>query len=129
MRDEGDGKIDRIISRLLQVGVLASLCLVATGTVIGLARPEGFGSSHEDLLRLTGAGGEFPRHGAWLWHGIVHGNGSALIVLGLLLLIGTPVMRVAVSIITFAIQKDRAFLIITMAVLGMLVMSFLLGHR
>jgi uncharacterized membrane protein len=54
-------------------------------------------------------------------------EGRSFVVLGLLLLIATPVMRVAVSIIAFAVQKDAIFVVLTTMVLLLLVLSFFLG--
>ena len=47
---------------------------------------------------------------------------------GLLLLIATPVTRVAVSIFAFVYEKDRVFVIITIIVLSLLLLSFFLGR-
>jgi uncharacterized membrane protein len=55
-------------------------------------------------------------------------RGQGFILVGLLVLLITPVMRVAVSIVAFAIQKDRAFTIITTIVLAILLVSFVLGR-
>jgi uncharacterized membrane protein len=55
-------------------------------------------------------------------------RGQAIIALGLLILIATPVMRVAISIIAFAIQRDYTFVAITCVVLALLCISFLMGH-
>jgi uncharacterized membrane protein len=49
-------------------------------------------------------------------------------VLGLLLLIATPVMRVAVSVLIFVHQRDWTFVVITSVVLVLLVLSFVLGR-
>jgi len=49
-------------------------------------------------------------------------------MVGLLLLIATPVMRAAVSIFAFVYQHDRTFVIITSVVLAILLLSFALGH-
>jgi uncharacterized membrane protein len=46
---------------------------------------------------------------------------------GLLLLIATPVLRVAVSVLAFVYQRDRTFVIITSVVLTLLLASFVLG--
>jgi len=48
-------------------------------------------------------------------------------MLGVLLLIATPVLRVAVSVIGFAIGHDRRFVVITLAVLAVLIGSFAVG--
>jgi uncharacterized membrane protein len=46
-----------------------------------------------------------------------------VIQLGLLLLVATPVARVAFSILAFALQRDRTYVIITLIVLGVLLYS------
>lgn len=51
-----------------------------------------------------------------------------VMMMGLLLLIATPVMRVAVSILAFAVQRDWRFVAITSVVLALLLLSFLLGN-
>jgi uncharacterized membrane protein len=47
---------------------------------------------------------------------------------GLLLLIATPVMRVAFSVLVFVYQHDRVFVVITSIVLTLLLVSFVLGR-
>ena len=46
---------------------------------------------------------------------------------GLILLIATPVARVAVSVLVFVVERDGAFVLITLFVLILLLLSFLLG--
>jgi uncharacterized membrane protein len=59
--------------------------------------------------------------------GGAHGDPLAVIALGLLVLIATPVLRVAVSIVTFALERDWVYVAITTLVLCILIASFLLG--
>jgi uncharacterized membrane protein len=47
--------------------------------------------------------------------------------LGLLLLIATPVARVAFSLFAFAMQRDRLYVVVTLAVLGVLAFSMTQG--
>ena len=47
---------------------------------------------------------------------------------GLLVLIATPVMRVAVSILAFAADRDWRFVAITISVLAILLVSLLVGR-
>ena len=54
-------------------------------------------------------------------------RGQAVVALGLTMLILTPILRVAVSIIAFAIERDRVFVAVTSAVLAVLLISFVLG--
>jgi uncharacterized membrane protein len=55
-------------------------------------------------------------------------QGRGLIQLGLLLLIATPVARVAFSVAAFAIQRDRLYVVVTLIVLAVLVYSLAGGH-
>jgi uncharacterized membrane protein len=79
------------------------------------------------VARLAGPGGSFPRTAAWFFGGLAHLDGQTVIVAGLLLLICTPVARVAVSMVAFARQRDRLYFAITAAVLVLLLLSFALG--
>lgn len=119
--------IERLIGRLLRIGVNASLVLIVLGSIISFARPAGHQTA-ADLAALTGPAGEFPRSIRWLAAGLRQLDGQAIIVLGLLILIATPVLRVAVSVVAFVRQRDRAFVIITSLVLALLILSFVLGR-
>lgn len=119
---------EKAISLVLRVGVTTSLVLIAAGTLVSFLGPGGYGSQAGELARLTGPGGAFPRSFSWLLGGLLHLNGSAVIVAGLILLIATPVLRVAVSIVSFAKERDRPFVVITSVVLGLLLLSLLLGR-
>jgi len=52
-------------------------------------------------------------------------SSQGIITLGLLLLIATPVLRVAVSIVTFVVEHDRTYVVITCLVLAILLFSIL----
>jgi uncharacterized membrane protein len=64
--------------------------------------------------------------------GIIHGaldlSGQAIIQLGLLILIATPVARVAFSAVAFAIERDFLYVWITLFVLAVLLYSLLGSH-
>jgi uncharacterized membrane protein len=47
---------------------------------------------------------------------------------GVLILIATPIMRVALSVVVFVLEGDRRFVAITSTVLLLLLLSFLLGR-
>jgi uncharacterized membrane protein len=51
----------------------------------------------------------------------------ALIAAGLLLLIATPVVRVARSVVFFAAQRDWRYVAVTLSVLAVLAGSFVVG--
>jgi uncharacterized membrane protein len=55
--------------------------------------------------------------------GAIHGDPRCLIQFGLLVLIATPILRVAFSVFAFALQRDRLYVTITLLVLAVLVGS------
>ncbi|HEY4990320.1 MAG TPA: DUF1634 domain-containing protein [Opitutaceae bacterium] len=126
--DEKPTKAELAIGRVLRTGVGASLILTAAGTILSFVQTGGYGRSPSEVTRLAGPGGTFPRTASWLGRGLLHGEGQAIIVAGLLILIGTPVMRVAVSMIAFGRERDRTYVAITAIVLLLLLVSFALGR-
>jgi uncharacterized membrane protein len=121
-------RTENLISLVLRIGVLASLLCVVTGTVISFAHHPEYLSSSADLHRLTQPGAAFPRTLRDTFIGVRELRGQAIVTIGLLLLIATPIMRVAVSIFIFLYQKDRIFTLITSIVLFLLLASFALGR-
>ena len=55
-------------------------------------------------------------------------QGSALIQLGLLVLIATPIARVILSVFVFLYERDWPYVFITLVVLGILLYSLLAGY-
>jgi uncharacterized membrane protein len=98
-----------------------SLLLVAVGTAIDFAQ----GENDTELSTLKTGNGHslFTRYFARL----AAFDGHAIITLGLIVLIATPVLRVAVSIVAFAIERDWTFVVITTLVLALLGVSFAVG--
>jgi uncharacterized membrane protein len=121
-------KVELVISTLLRVGVGASLLVIVFGTVLTFVHHPEYLRLKEALPRVTGPGSAFPHTLGQVAEGVRRGEGRAVIVVGLLLLIATPVMRVAVSILAFVYERDPVFVVITSVVLGMLLLSFFLGN-
>ena len=59
---------------------------------------------------------------------VISGSSRGIIQLGLLLLIATPVMRVVLSLVGFAWQRDRIYVLVSLTVLVLLLYS-LFGGR
>ena len=120
-------KVEILISNLLRTGVVTSLTIIVIGTVMTFVHHPQYLSSRTELQHLTQPGAAFPHDLKRVSQGLSRLEGRSVIVLGLLLLIGTPVMRVAVSIVAFLYQKDYVFVAVTSIVLGLLLLSFVLG--
>ena len=116
-----------VVGHVLRLGVAVSLVFIAAGSLLSFAQRGGYGTLAADVARLTGPGGAFPRTASWLLGGLLRLDGQAVIVAGLLLLIATPLMRVAVSVVVFRLERDRAYVAISATVLILLLLSFMLG--
>lgn len=127
MSEDRIGWFERLISDVLRTGVAASLLLVVAGTIVSFVRHPDYMSSATELRRLTAPGAAFPHTVNDVVRGVRSGRGQAIVTVGLLLLVATPVLRVAVSIVAFALQRDRIYAIISAVVLAILLLSFMLG--
>jgi uncharacterized membrane protein len=115
------------IGQLLRAGVVTSMTLVFAGLVLMFLHHPSYLRSAEALRRLTSPGAAFPKSFPEVAAGLKDRHGQSVVALGLIVLILTPILRVAVSIVLFALERDRAFVVITVAVLTILVTSFFLG--
>jgi uncharacterized membrane protein len=124
VRDARDERIERVIGRLLQLGVFLAAMVVAIGGVLLLAQyghlPAGFRDfTGEDptLKSITGILGAVAR-----------GDSRAIVQLGLVLLIATPVARVALTLGAFIAQRDRLYIFTTTIVLALLLYGLIWGR-
>ncbi len=123
---------EEIISWILRLGVFASAICIVLGLILLFATSNtGYSEPFDKLTHLvqysSGANGRFPTTPGEVFFGLAQFKPYALIALGLLLLIATPVFRVAASIIIFLLERDYAYVFITALVLLILIVSFLLG--
>jgi uncharacterized membrane protein YfcA/uncharacterized membrane protein len=103
-----------LIGWILQGGVIISATIIIIGLIMLSFQPDKY--APQKLLT-------FPQTFGQVWAGLLTLHPQAVIALGLLLLIATPVVRVAVSIIAFAVEGDRRFAVITTLVLLILLFS------
>lgn len=110
-----------VISNVLRGGVLASAAIILAGVI----------AFYRDYFSASGRGisiAAFPHTVSAVARGLAQGDPLAIIVLGLLVLLITPVARVAVSIVAFALERDWRYVVITSLVLLILLISFGLGR-
>ncbi|HEV8658561.1 MAG TPA: DUF1634 domain-containing protein [Thermoanaerobaculia bacterium] len=122
------GWIDAAIATLLRTGVLLSIAIIAAGMVITFVHHPDYLSSRPALGRLMSPGTHFPNTIAEVIAGVRRGSGQAIMTAGLLVLIATPVARVALSIVIFAIERDRLYAAITTLVFVILMIAFAVGR-
>ena len=116
-----DVQVETIIGNLLRWGVMIAGAIVFAGAAIYLSRHgteapnyQVFRGEPTDLKTLSG-----------IWGQTLTGHGRGLIQLGLLLLIATPIARVAFSLFAFARQRDHLYVGVTLFVLSVLLYSLL----
>jgi uncharacterized membrane protein len=117
----GDARMEIIMGRLLQVGVLLAAAVVTAGGAMYVIAHSGARSDY----RVFAAKPIEVRHPAALLHGIMHGDPSAIIDLGILLLIATPICRVLFAVVAFAIERDRLYVAVSLTVLAVLLFGML----
>ena len=125
--DEVEHRVELLISWILRIGVATSGLLVVAGMLLVFLHHPSYRRSPSDLGALTSISSRYPHALRDVLASVRRGSGEGVAMLGLLLLIATPVVRVAVSIALFAYEHDRRFVIITTIVLLLLLLSFALG--
>ena len=114
-----DQRIENILGSLLQTGVMVAASVVLIGAAIYLKRhawePVGYGVFRGEPAEYKTVRG--------ILHGVATLRGRGFIQLGLLLLIATPVARVAFSVWGFAEEKDKMYVTFTLIVLAVLLYS------
>ncbi len=106
--------IERVVSRVLAIGIAGAVALMLAGLVLGFATGEGV-PAHVVALADLVPGLTAPDPAAWL---------SA----GLLVLVATPFARVGGSLIAFAVERDRRYVVVTAVVLAVMCLGVLLGR-
>jgi len=116
-----DQKLEDLVGNLLRTGVMISAAVVFVGAVVYLSR---HGSSPANYRIFRGEPDDL-RHIKGIVQAALSLSGRGIIQFGLLLLISTPVARVALSIIGFAEEGDRMYVGFASLVLIILLFSLL----
>ena len=111
--------MDEVIGNLLRGGVLLAAAVVLLGAVLYLTQ-EGTTSPEYEKFKAEPPSLESLRGIA---AGAVRLEGKAVIQSGLLVLLATPVARVALLVFAFGMQRDRFYVVVTLLVLLVLVAS------
>jgi uncharacterized membrane protein len=116
---ERDSNVYGAVYHALLYGMIASSVLFAVGLIRGM------------LLHTY-----FPLTEKWItghyhWNVVIHGlatfDPTVLMMVATVLLIATPVVRVMVSIVAFAAEGDRKYVLVTSIVLLVIILSVVLS--
>ncbi len=119
-----DVDMQAIIGWILRTGVIFSMAIVVIGGILFVYR---HGHSIPDYHVFKSVP-YFIHNIDGIADGVFHLKGQAIIQAGIVLLIATPIIRVAFSAIGFILEKDYLYTFITLLVLLIIVISMLTGR-
>ena len=118
-----DRSIELMVSTLLRAGVLLAGLVVLAGGIYYVVR---HGGEPVQYQQFHGAPAS-DRIIGQIIEGALRLRGRSIIQVGILILIATPVARVAFSLVAFAMEKDHRYVVITTIVLAVLLYSLISG--
>lgn len=114
-----DRRMETIMGRLLQVGVLLASAVVLTGGFLYLRAHHG---NVVDYRTFTDEPADLRTPGG-LFRLLLAGDPMAVIQVGVLLLVATPIARVVFAVVGFALERDRLYVAVSLIVLVVLMVS------
>ncbi|KQS92044.1 DUF1634 domain-containing protein [Chryseobacterium sp. 09-1422] len=119
-----DVDLNRSVGNLLRLGVILSVIT----SLIGFIKlfMEGFKMPRKYKLLDMGTSSE--KVWSHFWETLCKGEGMAIIQLGILMLIFTPLMRIIFALIGYLKEKDYTYVIISSIVLAIMAVSFFTGY-
>ena len=118
-----DKRMQNVIGMLLRVGVLAAAAVALAGGIWHLAARGAQSVSYSSFAGEP----SYLRNIGEIFRAAFSLKSDAVIQLGILLLISVPILRVAVSIAAFALERDWIYVVVTAVVLAVLLFSLLSG--
>jgi len=119
--DVKDADVQQAVGNLLRGGVLLAAAVVLAGGVLFLLRHGGAVPDYRvfrgEPVVLRALGG--------ILRDTFTGSGRGMMQLGVLLLVATPVARVAFTAVAFALERDRTYVLVALLVLSLLLKSLI----
>lgn len=112
-------RVQRAVGNLLRAGVLLAASVVLVGAALYLAHQ---GGAVADYRVFRGEPASLRSIAAILRSPLAQ-SGRGVIQLGLLILVATPVARVAFTAVAFAVERDRTYVLVALLVLSLLLKS------
>lgn len=128
LKDERDMEI--YVGKLLRYGVLTACAIALLGGLIYVLQ---HGGAMPDYRSESAQYGHFvgvPAYLRELWSivpALFRLDGAAIIQFGVVVLIATPILRVAFSALAFWVEKDYLYVAITLLVLAIIAANMIFG--
>jgi len=121
-----DRDIELLVGRLLRTGVITASCIVLIGGILFLIQ---HGSSPmPSYHHFNGEDSSFTTFGGII-SSTLQFDAKGIVQFGVMVLIATPVLRIALSLLGFALEKDKLYVIITTIVLCVMLFSTIGGLK
>ncbi len=121
-----DADIEKIIGLQLRYGVVIASLIVLIGGVLYLVQ-QGQGAIPPYRTFLGESAGYTSL--SQIVKGIGAGQAKGIVQMGVVVLIATPILRIAFSLVGFILEKDRLYIIITAIVLSVMLFSIFGGLK
>lgn len=119
-----DKDLQKIIGGVLKYGVYTVLTVGAIGGIIFLIS---HGNETVDYSKFVENDRSIFEVFSTIFSGVAQFNGGSIIFLGILILFLTPFVRLLLSLVSFILEKDKLYVIITLIVLFIVSMSVFFG--
>jgi uncharacterized membrane protein len=124
MQKPTDLQLEIEIARMLLVGIVVSALVVVLGGALAFHDTSLIVPDYTHFHPMTGSLSSIES----IVQGALHLRADAVIQLGLLLLVATPVARVVLCVVGFARQRDRLYVAVSSTVLMILIYSLVRGR-
>lgn len=119
-----DKRVETWVGLMLRTGVMLAAAVVLTGGILYLAQNR---AERPNYRQFHGEPHRYLALGE-IVHGVAKLDPRSVIMLGLLILVATPVARVGMCIVGFLMESDRMYVVVSSVVLMILLYS-LFFHR
>jgi len=119
MKDIKEKDIQVLLGTLLRAGVIISMSIVLVGGVIFLIHNNGVITDYKvftpELSKFSSI--------TEIFAGLLTMQGDAIVQFGVLMLIFTPIARIAFAIFSFSLEKDYLYVLIGFIILAIIAIS------
>ena len=119
-----DQRLEQIVGTILLVGVIVSAVIAILGGALYLATRGGAPADYHVFQEEP----FYLRHVTAMATAAAAGHPRAIMQLGIVLLLATPLMRVVLSAIVFGIRRDALYVVVALIVFSVLLIGLLGPH-
>lgn len=120
-----DYDMEQLIGQVLRYGVLISGIVAIVGGIWYLFQR---GMEMPHYTNFTGEPANYTTFSGIL-QGLSQGSATEIIQMGVVILIATPILRIFFSLVSFILEKDKLYIVLTFIVLSIIMFSMFAGLK